>query len=306
MRRAIAVIACLVALVSCTGSPGAAPQAGGSGAGRTGPSAPGPVASADDLAGGRYVALGDSFTAAPLVPVTRIARGCFRSDANYPSLLAESLDLRLRDVSCSGATTRHLLRRQPTVQGAGVAPQLRVVDGRAELVTLGIGGNDLGLFGRLLRTCLDVRRVDPDGAPCAESDVGRRMLAAAPTIGAHVERAVERVQRRAPGARVVLVGYPRIAPSVGICPGRLPFASGDVGFGDRVLRALDGALRAAARATGVDYLDMYAASEGHDVCSDDPWVNGRQTQPGLALAFHPLAAGMRAVATELESLLATP
>jgi lysophospholipase L1-like esterase len=305
MRRALVLVTCLAALVSCTGSPGAAPPAG-SGVGGAGTSASEPGDALDDLAGGRYVALGDSFTAAPLVPVTRIARGCFRSDANYPALLAESLGLRLRDVSCSGATTRHLVRQQPTVQGAGVGPQLRVVDHRAQLVTLGVGGNDLGLFGRLLRTCLDVRRLDPDGAPCAESDTGRRMLAATPTIGAHVERAVERVRRRAPEARVVLVGYPRIAPSVGTCPARLPFARGDVAFGDRVLRALDGALRDAADATGVDYLDMYAASEGHDVCSDDPWVNGQQTQAGLALAFHPLAAGMRAVATELEALLATP
>jgi lysophospholipase L1-like esterase len=303
MRRALAAVACLAALASCTGSPGAAPRPGSDPA----PSAPPRAATTDpleDLAGGRYVALGDSFTAAPLVPVTRIARGCFRSDTNYPALLAASLDLRLRDVSCSGATTRHLVQRQPTVQGSGVAPQLRAVDQRADLVTLGIGGNDLGLFGRLLRTCLDVRVDDPDGAPCAESEVGRRLLAAAPTIGAHVQRAVERVQRRAPDARVVLVGYPRIAPSAGICPGRLPLASGDVAFGDRVLRALDGGLRDAAEATGVDYLDLYTASEGHDVCSDDPWVNGRETQAGLALAFHPLAAGMRAVAAELEALLA--
>lgn len=305
MRRALAAVACLAALVSCTGSPGAAPEPGADPA-PSGPTATETRDPLDVLAGGRYVALGDSFTAAPLVPVTRIARGCFRSDANYPSLLAESLHLRLRDVSCSGATTRHLVRRQPTVQGSGVGPQLRAVDERADLVTLGIGGNDLGLFGRLLRACLDVRAADPDGAPCAESDIGQRMLAQAPTIGAHVERAVERVRRRAPDARVVLVGYPRIAPSAGICPGRLPLASGDVAFGDRVLRALDGGLRAAAEATGVDYLDLYTASEGHDVCSDDPWVNGRETQAGIALAFHPLATGMRATALELERLLARP
>lgn len=297
MRRALVVVACLAALASCTGSPALEPDAPAESSTRRGDAL-------DGLDGRRYVALGDSFTAAPLVPVTDIADGCFRSDGNYPALLAASLDLRLRDVSCSAATTRHLVRRQPTVRGAGVPPQLRAVDRGTDLVTLGIGGNDRGLFGRLLRTCLDVRRLDPQGSPCAESAVGRRMLAAAPTIGARVERAVERVQRRAPGARVVLVGYPRIAPPDGTCPRRLPLASGDVAFGDRVLRALDGALRDAAASTGVDYLDLYAASEGHDVCSDEPWVNGRQTRAGIALAFHPLAAGMRATATELERLLA--
>lgn len=40
----------------------------------------------------KYVALGDSFTAGPLVPVTDVASGCFRSDHNYPTLLAERLE----------------------------------------------------------------------------------------------------------------------------------------------------------------------------------------------------------------------
>jgi lysophospholipase L1-like esterase len=294
-------VACLAALASCTGSPAAEPEPGARS--ETASRQAGPAAGLD---GRRYVALGDSFTAAPLVPVTDVANGCFRSDGNYPSLLAAALDLRLRDVSCSAATTRHLVKRQPTVRGAGVPPQLRAVDRRTDLVTLGIGGNDRGLFGRLLRTCLEVRRLDPQGSPCAESAVGRQMLAVAPAIGANVGRAIERVQRRAPGARVVLVGYPRIAPSTGACPRRLPLARGDVAFGDRVLRALDGALRDAAASTGVDYLDAYAASEGHDVCSDRPWVNGRQTRAGVALAFHPLAAGMRGLAAELERLLRAP
>ena len=54
----------------------------------------------------------------------------------------------------------------------------------------------------------------------------------------------------------------------------------------------------------MDFLDAYAASAGHDVCSEDPWVNGRRTQAGVALAFHPLAEGQEAIAEALEDLLA--
>jgi hypothetical protein len=36
----------------------------------------------------KYVALGDSYVAAPLVPVTDVANGCFRSSAHYPSICA--------------------------------------------------------------------------------------------------------------------------------------------------------------------------------------------------------------------------
>ena len=56
-------------------------------------------------------------------------------------------------------------------------------------------------------------------------------------------------------------------------------------------------------ATSLD-LDLYDASDGHDVCSPAPWVNGRTTEAGVALAFHPLATGMQGVAAELEALLA--
>jgi hypothetical protein len=54
----------------------------------------------------------------------------------------------------------------------------------------------------------------------------------------------------------------------------------------------------------VEFLDVYAASRGHDVCSDDPWVNGRQTDTSRAAAFHPFPEGMAGVARALEDLLA--
>ena len=38
-----------------------------------------------------YVAMGDSYTAAPFVPLTDVAYGCFRSSNNYPKLVAEAL-----------------------------------------------------------------------------------------------------------------------------------------------------------------------------------------------------------------------
>ena len=34
---------------------------------------------------GRYVALGDSYSAGPLIPTTDLAGGCARSDHNYPT-----------------------------------------------------------------------------------------------------------------------------------------------------------------------------------------------------------------------------
>jgi lysophospholipase L1-like esterase len=249
-----------------------------------------------------YVALGDSFTAGPLIPETDIADGCFRSDGNYPALVAERLDIdEIVDVSCSGADTRDLTGRQDTAGGqATVPPQLRAVRPETDLVTLGIGGNDFGLFHTLVSTCSQLRQQDPVGSPCAD-ELDRRgvdLVARTADIGDRVEEAVREIQRRAPEATVVLVGYLRLAPTEGRCPD-LSFAREDYELGREVAESLNAALARAARSTGVEFADMHSASEDHDVCSDEPWVNGRHTVQGEAIAFHPFASGMEAVADEV-------
>lgn len=252
-----------------------------------------------------YVALGDSFTAGPFVPTTDLAGGCFRSDGNYPALLAEMLAVeKLVDVSCSGASTRDLVAPQRTVQEAQVPPQLDAVHEHTDLVTLGIGGNDFGLFSTLVRTCTEIGSEKGTGTPCFDTleKQGVDLVAKTARIGERVAASVRRVQERAPSATVVLVGYSRLAPRTGTCQ-PLPFVAGDARLGDRVTRALNDALEDAARRTGVLFADMYAASEGHDICSDEPWVNGRWTDRQAALAYHPFASGMRATAEEIADRL---
>jgi lysophospholipase L1-like esterase len=160
-----------------------------------------------------YAALGDSFTAAPLVPATDLADGCLRSDGNYPSLLAERLGVAVfRDVSCSGAATDHVSRPQPTVRDTRVPPQLRAVRPDTDLVTLGIGGNDFGLFQTLVATCSRLGRSAPTGSPCADALAARGidLVAVTGRIEDRVARSVDAVRTRAPRATVVVVGYPRL------------------------------------------------------------------------------------------------
>ena len=114
------------------------------------------------------------------------------------------------------------------------------------------------------------------------------------------------MQDRAPQARVVLVGYPQLVPAEGSCPDLLPLAEGDLPFARTVNRGLADALENAAEAAEVEYVDTFALSRGHDICADEPWVNGQVNDPERALAFHPFAAGQEAVADELLRLLAQP
>lgn len=252
-----------------------------------------------------YVALGDSFTAGPLIPSTDLAHGCFRSDSNYPALVADRLDVEtLVDRSCSGARTRDLAHSQPTVREARVPPQLDGLDRGADLVTLGIGGNDYDLFHTLVGTCSRLRELDPRGTPCADALAARGtdLVAAAGRIGERVGASLRRIQRRAPGATVLLVSYPRLTPDDGRCTD-LPFADGDYAYGARVGVALNTALERAARRSDVRFVDMHAASQGHDICSADAWVNGARTVEGRALAFHPFDVGMEAVADAVVAAL---
>ena len=63
------------------------------------------VAASAAQAAGIYVALGDSYTSAPLVPNQHGQPiDCGRSDRNYPSLTAPALGVaRFTDVSCGSA-----------------------------------------------------------------------------------------------------------------------------------------------------------------------------------------------------------
>ena len=101
--------------------------------------APASQAQTDPL---RYVALGDSYVAAPLVPITDVANGCFRSSNNYPAIVAKKLGAKLDDRSCGGATTAHILS-----PWAELAPQVDAVTADTRLVTITIGGNDVNFAG---------------------------------------------------------------------------------------------------------------------------------------------------------------
>lgn len=242
----------------------------------------------------RYVALGDSFTAAPLVPTTDVASGCFRSTGNYPTIVARRLGADLDDRSCGGADVANLT----TSQFPGVEPQFAALTRDTDVVTLGIGGNENNVFARLTKVCPSLRDQDPDGSPCTAymTRGGRDVLRGAIVRSRpKVLEAVREIQRRAPRAKVLLVGYPQIVNPENACA-RLPLAPGDYDYAARVNQELSITLAEVARRTGTTYVDVWTASQGHDICSDKPWVNGAVADERRAAAYHPFAAEQAAVA----------
>ena len=74
--------------------------------------------------GGVYIALGDSYTAAPLVPNQHGQPiDCGRSDHNYPSLVADQFQPEtFIDVSCGSAETKHMTEPQTGLPAGGTNP----------------------------------------------------------------------------------------------------------------------------------------------------------------------------------------
>ncbi|WP_051485998.1 GDSL-type esterase/lipase family protein [Nocardioides sp. J54] len=251
-----------------------------------------------------YVALGDSFTAGPLVPFFADVP-CVRSTNNYPSTLAVKLgiyDTGFRDVSCSAADTTAMEGRfaPPAGLGTTVAPQLDALRPDTDLVTIGIGGNDESFFGTIIGECPDLASADPDGNPCQRKftvDGVDTLAAIIPRTGARVARVLEAIRERSPRARVVYVGPLRLLPANGIpCPD-VPLARGDIAWADGLLRKLNEAMARVAARQGVEFVDVYGASLGHDACAgDDAWVQGGWVNLFKAVSWHPLRSGMDAVA----------
>lgn len=250
---------------------------------------------------GSYVALGDSYTSAPLVPdQDGIPAGCLRSSEDYPALVARALHTRsLTDVSCYGASTRNMTHPQDSL-GHGNPPQLSAVSAADSLVTVQVGGDDVG-FSRILATCGALSLTDPFGSPCRDHYTagGTDQLAQAVSRTApKVATVLRDVRARAPHARILLIGYPVILPASGSgCWPWVPIAHGDVPYLRSVEISLNAMLAAVAARAGAGYVDAYRGTVGHDACQPAgvKWVEGL-IPSSLAVPLHPNASGEKAVA----------
>lgn len=241
-----------------------------------------------------YVALGDSYTAGPLIPPTDTSTACLRSAVNYPALVAQAMPgTALTDVSCSGAATENMTAPQRGMTGA-VPPQFDALRRGTDLVTIGLGGNDDGLFGAMLGRCTKLRATEPTGSPCV-TRLGDRLDPTLERTESSLVAVVAGVRRRSPQARILMVGYPQIVPESGTCAD-LPLADGDYAFARQINHELTEAVEDAAEEADVEYVDLWEPSAGHDICADDPWINGRVTSAQRALAYHPLAVEQQEVA----------
>ena len=162
------------------------------------------------------------------------------------------------------------------------------------------GWKDIG-FMSILATCVALSVSSPSGRPCERHFTAGgtdRLAARVAAAGRAVGAVLRGIHRRAPRARVLLVGYPDILPAAGTgCFPDVPLAHGDVPYLRGTEMALNRMLAREAAAHGATFVDTYRATIGHDVCQRPGvrWIEGL-VPASPAFPFHPNRLGQRAMA----------
>ncbi|MEO3783564.1 SGNH/GDSL hydrolase family protein [Actinocorallia sp. B10E7] len=254
---------------------------------------------------GAYVALGDSFSSgegAYAIPddLSRENR-CHRTSRSYVHAVSRMFEFAggTRFFACAGARTEHFFASK-----AGEPPQLEHVDAGTSLITLSVGGNDLG-FTKVLAGCILTL---PWSGGCQEQDAA--LEAREPELRKALASIVQGLLERAPRARVILLGYPRLfgeregeaLDNLGVADQRWLNAQGRE-LNDlihEVARAADRELVRSGAPGSVEFIDVHSAFTGHEVGTGAPYVNGLDVDlKAFEVEFHsyhPNAAGYTALA----------
>lgn len=223
-----------------------------------------------------HVNLGDSYSAAvgtggeaPSPPL-----GCVQGQGpDHVSRLDRRRPVELLlDAACSGATSAD-------VRSVVALPVVTAALGEAELVTLTLGGNDVG-WTQYLRACSRVgERSLPGACDLLLSQADARIGAAAASAGttlAAIDVATD--------ATVVVLGYPRLMEGTA----DTPFITAARAAQLNVLTdQLNAALRQAAVAEGATFADVSSRFEGHGIDAADPWIVFDLANPAAPGSLHP-------------------
>lgn len=259
-----------------------------------------PAAPEQPPGGTRYVAMGDSFQSGEgardygdtkddltrmgpdsgLPPTGKPVRdfegqdeGCHRSPNAYGPRVAEALGYSGSDftfAACSGALSQHI--RSESFKGE--VPQIEELGPDVELVTLGIGGNDVG-FADTLTKCIKGTK------PCNETEydsVWRLMeklvrRPQGPGTRSTLENTYLAVLEAAPNARVLILGYARFFPEdahqnalkcSGIGVAEQEWVNGTVGMLNLFIATT--VSRLAAEGHDIAYVDIEDVGTDHELC----------------------------------------
>lgn len=236
-----------------------------------------------------YDALGDSYAAG--FGTSSAPAACGRSELAYPHVLDGRMRIELDDLAaCSGAVAG-------SSSPNNITAQLGSLDDATGLVTVSIGGNDVGWFDAVTACLFQPEQACDAAVTAAEARIGALPQLLGPVY--------EQIRAEAPHAHVVVTGYPRLfSPEHGDYTGVLPGVGTPflvtVAEQERLNAGADElnrVIRAAAEEAGFQFVDVTKRFEGHGVNSPDAWIGGIE-DPEL---FHPTAEGQHAYGVALRS-----
>jgi lysophospholipase L1-like esterase len=216
-----------------------------------------------------YVALGDSYSSGTGVG-DYFDDLCLRSSRAYPALLASALGSELSFAACSGATTADLL-----------ATQIGVLEADTDLVTVTVGGNDIG-WAEAVRACITPLSDCTDDIEEAEARIASEL----PGL---LDGAYGAIAGRAPNADVYVLGYPRLFNEKDECDA---FGQTSIAEQQRMNQGADRlaeVLKFKAEEHGFTYVDVREAFQGHAVCDEVAYLHGLRHP--LVESYHPNAMG---------------
>ncbi|MFC6092719.1 SGNH/GDSL hydrolase family protein [Saccharothrix lopnurensis] len=226
---------------------------------------------------GKYVALGDSYTTAPGTRTYDNPNdACRRGPLTYPRLWAAAHpSVAFVEAACSGATTTTM-----------ATDQLPLVTADTTLITIQVGGNDVGFVDVLTNCVLTI-----DDRDCING-VELAKQAANAYLSPGLAQLYAAVRAKAPSARVIVVGYPRLYTIRGSC--------GIFGLSDTERTALNSAsdtlatiMAQRAAEAGFTFLDARPVFDPHSLCSSGTkWVTSLEWDK-INESYHPNAAGHR-------------
>ena len=219
-----------------------------------------------------YVALGDSY-ASGLGAGSYSGGSCDRSANAAAQLWANAHSpASFAFVACSGATTSDVINNQ-----------ISALNSSTTLVSLTIGGNDVG-FENVMITCV----LGTDSA-CVNA-INNAEAQARSQLPGSLSTLFNDISARAPGARVVVTGYPEFYD--------LSRSSGCIGLSNTKRQAIDGGADvldsvisgAVAGHANFAYAEVRSAFSGHELCDSTEWLHSVDWF-NLGDSYHPTASG---------------
>ena len=237
-----------------------------------------------------YLALGDSFTSGEGETNDSYYLGgasnrCHLSSRSYPFLLANLWNMAGGSTACSGATMQAARVNSGKSNQPEQLAELEFVS--PQVATVGIGGNDAGLIGKL-KDCLGLDTCRWAGT----AEDRRRTAMEIKNLYPHLKQFYIDTKVRTLGP-VIIVGYPRIITSEQGCLsgiGALLNQTERV-FMNEAIHYLNQVIQAAANDVGVEYADVENAFSGGELCSslEPPFMNSiRKGDDYVVIAALPL------------------